>query len=338
MNVGFYSYYETFNNNKMFADVSSPIGDNLMYPFVYLYETAKSRGINISTIDTQPLESYDIIFFTDFPTFKNEYFKKLIKLDFKNMNLLIFENKIVRPDNWDTKNYSYFKKIFTWNDHLVDNKKIFKFNLPNKIPKNIDFSLYKKEKLCTLIASNKYKNHPLELYSERIKAINWFEKNHPEDFDLYGVGWDKYLFKGHLSIINSLNFLNKYFKSNYTSYQGRIKSKFKVKQKYKFAICYENACDIPGYITEKIFDCFFAGCVPIYWGAPNITDHIPSNTFIDKREFSSYEDLYDYITNMTENQYDDYITAIKRFISSEKISNFSAERFAETILNELDML
>ena len=48
-----------------------------------------------------------------------------------------------------------------------------------------------------------------------------------------------------------------------------------------FAICYENARDIPGYITEKIFDCFFAGCVPIYWGgAPNVTDHIPANTFI----------------------------------------------------------
>jgi hypothetical protein len=62
-------------------------------------------------------------------------------------------------------------------------------------------------------------------------------------------------------------------------------------EKYKFSICYENARDTPGYITEKIFDCFFAGCVPIYWGANNITDHIPKECFIDKRDFEDYKVL-----------------------------------------------
>jgi hypothetical protein len=42
-----------------------------------------------------------------------------------------------------------------------------------------------------------------------------------------------------------------------------VDSKKNTLEKYKFSICYENARDIPGYITEKIFDCFFAGCVPI---------------------------------------------------------------------------
>jgi hypothetical protein len=36
-------------------------------------------------------------------------------------------------------------------------------------------------------------NHPLELYSKRVEAIKWFEKNHPEDFDFYGIGWDRYV-------------------------------------------------------------------------------------------------------------------------------------------------
>ncbi|KAB7887432.1 hypothetical protein GBG19_10625 [Poseidonibacter ostreae] len=68
-------------------------------------------------------------------------------------------------------------------------------------------------------------------------------------------------------------------------------------------MCYENARDIPGYITEKIFDSFFAGCVPVYLGADNITEHIPKECFIDKREFDTYEKLYKYLKNMSDEEY-----------------------------------
>lgn len=335
MNVGFFSNYEVFNNNRMFEDSSAPIGDNLMYPFVHLYKTAKSKGIEISTIDTQPLESYDIIFFIDFPTTKNKYFKRLIKSKFDNLNLLIFESEIIRPDNFDKKNYIYFNKIFTWKDNIVDNKKIFKLYLPNKIPKNVDFNLNKKKKLCTMIAANKFKRHPLELYSERISAIRWFEKNNLLDFDLFGIAWENYLFKGSFTKLNGLNFLNKILKSTYTSYKGPVESKFQILQKYYFSLCYENSRNI-GYITEKIFDSFFAGCVPIYLGAPNITDYVPAETFIDKRKFDSYANLYNYIKNMPEERYIAYLEAIKTFITSEKIYPYSAEFFADNILNEIE--
>ena len=36
-------------------------------------------------------------------------------------------------------------------------------------------------------------------------------------------------------------------------------------QNYKFNLCFENAI-FPGYLTEKLFDAYNAGCVPIYWG------------------------------------------------------------------------
>lgn len=50
----------------------------------------------------------------------------------------------------------------------------------------------------------------------------------------------------------------------------------------------------------RIFDCFFAGCIPIYWGADNVNAHIPEGCFIDKREFDSYEE---YIKNMSDKDY-----------------------------------
>lgn len=44
-----------------------------------------------------------------------------------------------------------------------------------------------------------------------------------------------------------------------------IEDKHKWLQNYKFNLCFENS-SYPGYLTEKLFDAYNAGCVPIYWG------------------------------------------------------------------------
>jgi len=335
MYVGFYNYYKYYNKNRMFTDISSPIGDDLCYSSVYMGKYLIENGHKINTIDMDDISKFDAIVFMDFPKFKNKYFKRLVSDGFNNLYLIIYESEIIRPDNWNIENHKYFKKIFTWNDKFVDNKKYFKINFSHKIPDKVEFNIKNKNKFCTMIVANKFKSHSLELYTERIKAIRWFEENHPEDFDLYGIGWDKYYFKGILSRLNRFNVLRKILKPKYPSYKGPIKSKKDIYKRYKFAICYENARNIPGYITEKIFDCFFAGCVPIYWGAPNITNHIPTDTFIDKRNFNTYEELYSYLKNMSDKEYMRYLDAIKNFIKSDKIYPFSAECFAETLSSEI---
>lgn len=50
--------------------------------------------------------------------------------------------------------------------------------------------------------------------------------------------------------------------------------KVNVIRNYRHAICYENG-SYPGYITEKIIDCFRAGVIPIYKGAPDVDKYIP---------------------------------------------------------------
>ena len=50
--------------------------------------------------------------------------------------------------------------------------------------------------------------------------------------------------------------------------------------KYKFIICYENSYT-DGYVTEKIFNCFYAKTIPIYNGAPNINNYINSESYIN---------------------------------------------------------
>lgn len=339
MHIGFYNYHKTHNNNNMLSKTGAGIGDNLHYPFVLLAQRLNALGHTTATIDTDDIGNFDAIIFIDFPGKQNPYFKKCLAAK-KDLYLIILESPIIKPDNGILENHRYFTKIFTWDDTVIDNKKYIKIQYTHNIPAQFDFNPAKKEKLCTLIASNKSGNHPQELYSERAKAIRWFEKNHPQDFDLYGQGWDRYRFNGtflgfKLARLNRLVWLTKLLGPHYPSYKGVVSSKNQTYQHYQFAICYENVKDVTGYITEKIMDCFLAGCVPVYLGAPNITSHIPPETFIDKRNFDTYEKLYDYLKHMPQQQYQNYLDAIKSFLQSEKVRPFSAECFADTIIKEI---
>lgn len=42
---------------------------------------------------------------------------------------------------------------------------------------------------------------------------------------------------------------------------------------YIFNLCPENA-SIPGYVTEKIMQAVMAGCIPIYWGHPDVESNV----------------------------------------------------------------
>ncbi len=320
---------QAYQNNKLF-DLSDKIinRDNCMYPFYMLKENFKKYGIDLSTQDINSINQSKIVIYNEMP--------KDLPEDIEKSYLLIFESELIRPDNWNIENHKYFRKIFTWNDDFVDNKKYFKFNFAQNISKVINKDLSKKEKLCTLIAGNKKNNHPLELYSKRDEAIRWFENNHPEDFDLFGIGWDKYNSSNkYINFILNKSNLATFLSPKYPSYKGKVDNKKETLEKYRFAICYENARDISGYITEKIFDCFFAGCIPVYWGANNITKYVPQECFIDKRDYKTYEELYDYISNLSDEEYMRYLKNIEHFLNSDKIYPFSSEYFVKVIIENL---
>ncbi|BBB25219.1 conserved hypothetical protein [Amphritea japonica ATCC BAA-1530] len=256
--------------------------------------------------------------------------------------LILFESSVISPNNWNRESHRFFDKVFTWNDDLVDNKKYFKINFSHKFPKKKEEYRagsrgFNNKKLCTLISGNKRVSHELELYSERVKTIRWFEKNTSGGvFEFYGVGWDDVITRNRYVnfLVKKMKILKLFF-YKYKTYKGVVDNKKITLSGYKFAICYENAQMIPGYITEKIFDCFFAGCVPVYWGAPNVTDHIPEGCFIDRRKFNSHEELYLYLTEMTEDQYLDIQKNIECYIFSEKADPYRAEVFSNTLIGHI---
>ena len=61
-----------------------------------------------------------------------------------------------------------------------------------------------------------------------------------------------------------------------------VKQKQQLMRRYKFIISIENSL-APDYVTEKLYQPFLAGTVPIYLGAPNVEDYAPRGSFVDLR-------------------------------------------------------
>lgn len=340
MNLGFYNFYRQHNQNRMFENTSADIGDDMLYPGVYMAKRLREMGHGVATIDTAPLESFDAVVFLDYPTKFNPYFRRLVNSGDKPIYLLICESPALRPDNWKRANHAPFRKVFTWSPGLADGNKYIRMRLPFKLP---DFSPYapsQAPKFCCLIASQKYSWVREELYSERVRAIRWFEKNHADEFDLYGQRWDRFFFQRKMSILNPV--LNEIYKRCpwlprrrlFPSARGSIAAKRDILPRYRFSICYENA-SYPGWLTEKMLDPMFVGCVPIYLGDPEVTKFVPKEAFIDKRKFADYDSLYSYLKGMSEAEYEGFRQAIHSFVHSEAIKPTGPEAFTQLILREV---
>jgi len=258
--------------------------------------------------------------FFDFNTYITSCYSPDVKRIFFMNDVVSLSNLVILPDDIKKKlilftwepggvNQAYadfFSRVYTFNGTLVDQIKYFNFFYPVLTPLCSDLAKFEDKKLCVMISQSPS--------PERIKIITFFENKPEEDFEFYG----------HSQIIQS------------TRYRGSIpghplsQEKFSMLKKYRFCVCFENS-SINGYITEKIFAGFAAGCVPIYWGAPNIKEYIPQECFIDYRNFQNDEELYNFIKNMSEQTHQHYINNIRTFLLSEKAYLFSAEHFSEII-------
>lgn len=162
------------------------------------------------------------------------------------------------------------------------------------------------------------------LYRKRSNLIHYFAKN--QSIDVYGSDWDKrYLALSHYS-----------YPLENSSWKGRIPgSKFPVMCRYDFCLCIENS-RFPGYITEKIFDCFAVGTIPIYYGAEDVKDYLPSETFIDLSEFQSNDDLMLHLRSMPDKMKANYRESIKSYLEDEPNDQFSPNKYINQIIEAVE--
>lgn len=161
-----------------------------------------------------------------------------------------------------------------------------------------------------------------DLYHYRLEAVRHFAQH--RDFHLYGVGWDKRVPHERLNR-----------PAIAVSHRGAVDDKLDTLRRYSFALCFENTV-FPGYITEKIFDCMLAGCVPVYLGAPDVDAYIPRSCFIDMRDFRNLRALETHLKRVSPGEEQDLRSSISSFLTSGAFTRFTAASFTERILRVAD--
>lgn len=236
---------------------------------------------------------------------KPTFYQKCIKAGLGGkLAVILYEPEVIASYNYDRRLHGLFQVVFTWSVELLNEGQPYnEFVFPQPPHLNSltpQASQFNDRKLICNFSANKKSIHTKELYSARIKAIRFLEDQCPNDFDHYGRGWS----------------------AEYKSWRGPVVDKLKTMSNYRFNLCYENAEGLEGYVTEKIFDAFHSGCVPIYWGAPDIDQVVPTQCFIDRRAFASNEEMLNFIKNMDEQTWRRYISSAQEFLKSARYAKF----------------
>jgi hypothetical protein len=99
--------------------------------------------------------------------------------------------------------------------------------------------------------------------------------------DIYGKGWPDSIRKGN-------------------SRDGEWwKSKMPILDQYDYNLALEN-CIQPYYVTEKIWDPIYRNCLPIYADNGTIYQTFPRGSFLDVRDYSTTEKLWEHIGSLSE--------------------------------------
>lgn len=228
-----------------------------------------------------------------------------------------FSNQIIRPKNWTDRKFLV----------LVAANKYFKKNFPYKpkyLTEHIDWFRDQIWIASSPIRKEAIKN---ELITKKLEIIEYFGKK--KLLNLFGHDWDN-LENLPRSWRNRLNQVIPALKPK------PIKDKLKTIANYKFSIAYENT-SYSGFVAEKITDCFVAGTIPIYLGAPDVTKFVPKNTFIDMRDFNSFEKLHQFLTKLKTAEAMRMISNGRKFLESpegKKHDYYEVSNFFLKIVDE----
>lgn len=199
----------------------------------------------------------------------------------------------------------------------VDARKLHKLYWP--IPHDDVLETYwgneiRMKRLIVINGSHNPKARAREQYSLRIEAMAELSKLGV--VDLYGRGWNRWWSRSAmwLPFWRNRNALM-------SIYKGGCSSKFEVLKNYEFCLCFENMW-MDGYITEKIFDCFYAGTIPLYMGAPDVHIYIPADAFVDCRKYSTWTEMWEDVAAMSAHEIESMKIAGRSFLQSDKARKF----------------
>lgn len=310
MKYALWNCYNEFNEkNSAFDDKKYLLSNGLNDWMKVLRDQLVSKMHQLDTPDMRSLGEFDGFIFVDYPDTNPETLAWIADSG-KPMYLILFENPIIRPLNYVMEYHKPFKKVFTWWKDIPEDERYVRINIPHHLDKCIWQA--KQDKLCTMVSCNKHSAVPGNLYGLRKEIIDYFTTYYKPDFDLYGYGWD-----------------------SEPAYKGTLTDKLAAISRYKFTFAIENYYGLRGYITEKLWDCFVAGTIPIYAGDPEIKSILPPDTAIYANDYLDLSDLAVEMSTMSDDEIGKRRENMRKFLEGDEIKQYSSQAFVDTVMRNL---
>lgn len=308
--------YPSQNADRLF-DPDAFQDPSMVIPFARMRDYFNDKGIRVHTADflRDRKGLSDVNYYYSFGDVSN--FEDPVDGDM-SINVIFgsfvaFETPLIKPIIYEKMDeiVDKFKNVFTYNKSLTGNSEKWQklyFPAPyNEVQKSFWLNTPRNDKFVMISGNHRpRKGYQQELYSQRLKALQILAKNN--SIDLYGRGWKRLISRNSLWIDfwMSIHAIRKV-------YRGECDVKLEVLSGYTFCVCFENF-RLEGYITEKIFDCFYAGCLPLYWGAADVNEFIPKECYINVDDFGSLKEAIFFAQQLSSESRENMKLAGKRFI------------------------
>lgn len=316
--------YKAYYEDRLF-DHTDPVlnRDDALAPFIRLREVLEQQGTALHTADQLVKKNSQDQICDYYSLGVLENYEQLKKRDDVRLQaFVIFEPPVVAPQLYKAlpKLTAAFERVYVHNTEGdgyslqgADQSKLRKLYWvqPHKDVLHRFWNQGDRQRRIVMINGNhKPASFEGELYSKRIEALAVLAKF--GKVDLYGRGWERWWSRNSMWL--------PYWRHRgalISIYKGSCPSKYEVLSRYEFALCFENMA-MKGYITEKIFDCLYAGTIPLYLGATDISELIPTEAYIDCRQFTSWEQMQDVLMSMPTEQVHTIKEAGRAFLHSER--------------------
>lgn len=301
--------------------------DGTLLPFVRLKQELAAQGIAVHTADylrrgeflgrSNHYWSIGIL---------DAYLQFVGRQDVTLRGFMLFEPPLVAASMYEAlpSLTKHFDEVFVHNTigdgyslDSVDKSRLRKFHWPQPYDDVVEPHWSKRNRLNKLVAiagNHNPRGRGPEFYSQRIAAVA--ELSTLGCVDLFGRGWDRWWSRQSMWL--------QYWRNRrrlMQAYRGSCESKLETLGNYRFSLCLENM-PMEGYVTEKVFDCFYAGTVPVYKGGKGIEKYVPVNTFVDGSKFRSWREMWGAVEAMPPDEWEAYRENAKSFLTGQGQINY----------------
>ena len=348
-------------NNRLFDRESNPYaGDDILAPYAAIYRHLTSKGFAVQTADLlpdAPNGKRNVVISFGIPdrmavNSVRKYAALARRPDVVLSAFFAMECPIVEPTLFASLPtlQKQFKRIMSWSDadallqFTHSRVEVEHFCWPQSYDAvHEEIWSQRDRKFLLMMNANKLPRlYVDELYTARLRAVEYFQRF--GDIDLYGRNWDRMPVRvgktrtpatirrigEWMSEVRQQIYPDPLYVAAAKAWRGSAKSKSKTVAQYRFALCFENSV-LKGWMTEKLFDCFFAGTVPIYWGAPDVLDWVPAECFIDMRNFKDFGELRSYLLALAPADEQRYRDAARNYLASDQFTPFRIGTFVDLV-------